>query len=91
MLTTVMIHMNDTPIANRAMMSSGRLDIVASGALLLPKSLQIMNSLRSVVQQLLHLLAHSFKSVVFNKLLGFLLSFLVISCFSVVSVLILFP
>ena len=63
-----MVHHDDTPVADGAVMSPHGFNVVAMRALLTPKRLQVGNSLGAVSQQLLHFLGHSFESIVFDVL-----------------------
>ena len=65
---TMMIHEEDTSVADGAVMSSHWLNVVALVALLVPRSLKPSNCLIPVLQQTLHLLRESLKAVILNVL-----------------------
>jgi len=59
---TVMVHQKDTLVADRAVMCSSRLDVVAPFTSLLSES-NVIHGLLAVSQQLFDLLGKPFKSI----------------------------
>jgi hypothetical protein len=75
---TMMIHEEDTSVADGAVMSSHWLNVVALVALLVPCCLEPRDCLIPVLQQTLHFLRESLKAVILNVLYN--ISILVFNC-----------
>lgn len=89
---TVMIHQENTSVADGAMMSSHWLNVVALIALLVPSCLETSDGLIPVLQQALHFLRESLKAVILNVLnnipiLVFHCCLHALSCFSLFQLL----
>ena len=61
----MVIHQENTTIADRAMMGSEWLNVLTMAALFAPEGLQVANCFGPVTQQLFHFLGDTFKSIIF--------------------------